>query len=71
MARHVFQRDFSLCKAGLLGGLIVLAGILQGKDTRTANLHSQTDLVVPVATLMLVIWKDCEDDTSLPEAIDL
>lgn len=62
MPRHVFYRDFTICKAVALVGLIGVA-LAMGSVPQTAPVQAEAEAsqarIIPA--MVLKIWDDCPD----------
>ncbi|MBV2360887.1 hypothetical protein KUH32_14055 [Thalassococcus sp. CAU 1522] len=62
MKSNVFYRDFTLCKAALLAGLIGAAALM-GEMPHPSQDHVDIEpaeaRIVPVK--LLIFWKDCDE----------
>lgn len=63
MARNLFQRDFTPCKALVLAGLIATALVMGSPQTETIDMvddqATPTVRIIPAAVLQ---WMDCDTD---------
>ncbi len=63
MPKHIFYRDFTICKAIALVGLMALAAALGGvprAETDVAKATVQEAQIIPV--MVYKFWDDCETE---------